>query len=93
MGHWKLSLPRKSRTLDGKAAGVDGSETPYVEKAIALALYDLSKDPAETTDVAAANADVVAAIMVHVEAARADLGDALSKREGTGRRPAGRETK
>ena len=93
MGHWKLSLPRKSRTLEGKAAGVDGSETPYVEKAIALALYDLSKDPAETTDVAAANADVVAAIMVHVEAARADLGDALSKREGTGRRPAGRETK
>ena len=92
MGNWKLSLPRNSRTLDGKAAGVDGSETPYVEKAIALALYDLSKDPAETTDVAAANADVVAAIMVHVEAARADLGDALSKREGTGRRPAGRET-
>jgi hypothetical protein len=32
----------------------------------------------------------MAAIMAHVEAARADLGDALVKREGTGRRAPGR---
>ena len=90
MGKWKLSLPRKSRTLDGKSGGVDGAETPYVIKDVPLALYDLEADPAETTDVSAANPDVMAAIMKHVEAARADLGDALTKREGSGRRAPGR---
>ena len=90
MGRWKLSLPRTSRTLDGKPGGVDGGETAYVEKAVPLALYDLEADPRESTDVSAQHPEVMAAIMAHVEAARADLGDALVKREGTGRRAPGR---
>jgi arylsulfatase A-like enzyme len=90
MGKWKVSLPRKSRTLDGKPGGVDGGQTPYVEKAEPLALFDLEADPTETTDVSARHPEVMAEIMKHVEAARADLGDALVNREGTGRRAAGR---
>jgi len=90
MGKWKVSLPRKSRTLDGKPGGVDGSETPYVEKEEPLALFDLEADPDETVDVSAQHPEVMAAIMRHVEAARADLGDALAKREGSGRRAPGR---
>ncbi len=91
MGKWKLSLPRKSRTLDGKPGGINGGETAYVEKEVPLALYDLDADPAETTDLSTQHPEIVAAIMVHVEAARADLGDALTKRTGTGQRAAGRE--
>jgi arylsulfatase A len=90
MGKWKVSLPRKSRTLDGKAGGVDGGETPYVIKEVPLALFDLEADPAETTDVSAQHPEVMAEIMKHVEAARVELGDALTKREGRGRRSAGR---
>ncbi len=90
MGDWKLSLPRKSRTLDGKPGGDEGSETAYVEKPVALELFDLAADPTESHDVSAAHADVVARAMKFVEAARADLGDALTKQKGTGRRKPGR---
>jgi arylsulfatase len=91
MGKWKLGLPRKSRTLDGKAGGVGGGETAYVEKPEPLALFDLEADPRESRDVSAEHPAVVEEMLRHAEAARADLGDALTKREGTGRRPAGRE--
>ncbi|MEY3143366.1 MAG: hypothetical protein RLY21_1859 [Planctomycetota bacterium] len=90
MGKWKLSLPRKSRTLGGKPGGVDGAETPYTNEAVPLALYDLERDPAETTDLLAEHPEVLAELLRHVEAARADLGDALVKRDGTGRRKPGR---
>jgi arylsulfatase len=90
MGRWKLSLPRKSRTLDGKPGGVDGGETAYVERPVPLELFDLERDPRESTDVSAGHPKVMAELMRHVEAARADLGDALVKAEGAGRRAPGR---
>ena len=43
-------------------------------------LYDLEADPGETTDVAADHPDVLAALAVHAEAARASLGDGLQGR-------------
>ena len=57
---------------------------------LATALYDLDTDPGESTDVAGANPDVIAAIEVHAERARASLGDALRGRTGNDVRPIGR---
>jgi arylsulfatase A len=90
MGRWKVSLPRTSRTLAGKPGGTDGREVPYVQETVPLALFDLERDPAETTDVAALYPEVLAEILVHVERAREELGDALTAREGRGRREPGR---
>ena len=90
MGRWKLCLPHRSRTLDGKPGGTAGSEAPYVYRDLPLALFDLDSDPAEKIDVAAAHPEVVKAIMSEVERARADLGDGLVGRAGSGRRDPGR---
>lgn len=90
MGKWKFVLPHASRTLGGKPGGVDGAETPYANEQVGPALYNLESDPSETTDVSADHPEVVAAAIRHVEAARAELGDSLTKREGSGRREPGR---
>jgi arylsulfatase len=91
-GDWKLCLPHRSRTLDGKPGGVDGREAPYVERDVPLALYNLALDPRESRDVAAAHPDVVARLMQAVERARGDLGDANVGAKGANRRAVGRVT-
>ena len=55
-----------------------------------LSLYDLEHDVSETTNVASAHPDVVRKLMKYVEAARDDLGDALTNRVGKNIRPAAR---
>lgn len=90
MGRWKASLARKSRTLDGKPGGELGGEAAYVTKQVPFALYDLERDPTESTDVQLEHPEVVEQILRHVEAARAELGDAATKRDGSGRRRPGR---
>ncbi|MBI1372157.1 MAG: sulfatase-like hydrolase/transferase [Phycisphaera sp.] len=50
-------------------------------------LYDMRDDPRETTDVAAAHADVVARLRAAADRARADLGD--GDKRGSGQRPVG----
>ncbi|MDA0803654.1 MAG: sulfatase [Planctomycetota bacterium] len=89
-GQWKLSLPRKSRVVKGNPGVVDGKEAEYIDVEVPLALFDLAVDPTESVDVSAGHPGVVAELMVHVEAARADLGDALTGRAGVGRREPGR---
>ena len=54
-----------------------------------LALYNLTADPSELRNVAAAHPAIVARLQAEVAAARADLGDALTKTPGTHLRPAG----
>ncbi len=88
---WKLILPHTYRTMEGQAPGKDG--TPGKYKQVKLdhpELYNLVADPGETTDVSAKNPDVMERMLGYAEAARADLGDALTKRPGTGRREPGR---
>ena len=77
MGTWKLHLVKNNKWRGG-----DSEEMPQ--------LFDLAADIGESNNVLADNPDVVADIMVHVEAARAELGDAATGAEGTGRRPQGR---
>ena len=86
MGKWKLSLPRKSRTLDGRPGGESGSETAYVERDVPLELFDLELDPRESVNRASEHPEIVAKMMKEVERARADLGDASTGTVGVGRR-------
>ena len=52
-------------------------------------LYDLDADVGETTDRYGEHADVVAALLIHADRARADLGDARLGIKGFGVRPVG----
>ena len=87
-GNWKLHLPHPYQSLE--VAGNDGIPGKYVRKEIELSLFDLEKDPAESTNVSAANPEIVKRLMEYVERAREDLGDSLTKRVGKNVRPAGR---
>lgn len=88
-GPWKLVLPHTYRSMEGQAPGKDGIPGKYIQKKAEQALYNLQADIGETTDVSAQHPDVVKMLLAHAEAARADLGDTLTKRPGPGRRPAG----
>ena len=87
-GKWKLHLPHPYRSLE--RAGHDGIPGKYVQKTIALSLFDLDKDPGESIDVAERNPDVVDKLQKLAERAREDLGDSLTKREGKNVRQPGR---
>ncbi len=90
-GKWKLELPRSYRTLNGRPGGTDGKMANYDQKKIpAPELYDLDSDISQQHDVAAANPDVMKQLLDLAEKARADLGDDLTGRPGSGRRPAGK---
>lgn len=71
-------------------SGIRGiaSRHGYAVARIGLALYDLDADPGETRNLAAEHPEVVSRLSSLAEAARADLGDALTGRKGTGVRPA-----
>jgi len=87
-GKWKLHLPHPYQALE--AAGADGVPGTYMKREIDLSLFDLERDPSESTNVAGANPNVVRSLMVFVERAREDLGDSLTKRVGKNVRPPGR---
>jgi hypothetical protein len=53
-------------------------------------LYDLLNDVSETTNVAEKYPEVVRRLEELAEKARAELGDTLTGRKGSGNRPAGR---
>jgi arylsulfatase len=88
---WKLVLPHTYRTMQGQPEGKDGTPGRYRQVKIeAPELYNLSTDPGEKQNVAAANPDVVKRLLALAEKARADMGDSLTGRQGTGVREPGR---
>ena len=90
-GRWKLVLAHRYRTLAGRPGGRDGLPAKYENVALpAPALFELARDPGETTDVAAAHPEIVQRLQVFAEKCRADLGDSLTGRTGTGLREPGR---
>jgi arylsulfatase A-like enzyme len=90
-GRWKLQLPHTYRTLAGKPGGHGGTPVPYENRKLAKSqLYDLVNDISETTDVSSAHADIIKRLEAEAEKARAELGDALTKRTGAGIREPGR---
>ena len=86
-GKWKLHLPHPYQSFE--SAGSDGKPGKYARREIELSLFDLEKDAAETTNLAAGNPEVVKRLLAHVERARDDLGDSLVKRTGKNVRVAG----
>lgn len=87
---WKLVLPHRYRSLNGRGGGRAGKPVRYEQNRVTeIELYDLRADVGETTNVAADHPDTVARLLGHVEAARAELGDKLTQRKGAGVRPAG----
>jgi arylsulfatase len=62
----------------------------YIVKKTDLALYDLKTDIGEAENVAADHPEIVKRLLKYVEAARADLGDSLTKRTGANVRSAGK---
>lgn len=89
-GRWKLVFPHTYRTLGGQPGGRDGKPARYQSRKIERPeLYDLDTDRGETTNVAAQHPDIVQRLETLAETARADLGDNLTNRVGSGLRPAG----
>ena len=90
-GRWKLQLPHAFRTLNGRAGGRDGVPVKYEQRKLdAPELFDLHADLAETNNVAAQQAEVMVRLLKSAEAAREELGDSLTKRQGRGVREPGR---
>ncbi|MEM9283385.1 MAG: sulfatase [Verrucomicrobiota bacterium] len=90
---WKLVLPHTYRTLDGNETTDDGLPVPYTNlKVEEVALYHLDEDIGETKNLAEQYPEKLAELMKHAEFARAELGDRLTKVEGSARRPAGELT-
>jgi arylsulfatase A-like enzyme len=90
-GSWKLHFPHKYRSLEGREPGNNGIPAKYnYQMQQPLALYDLSNDPAESTDVSAEQPEVLKELLKLAEKARGELGDRLTKRDGTENRLPGK---
>lgn len=87
---WKLHFPHPYRTLAGQPGGRDGIPSAYTAAKIGLELFDLQNDPSETTNVADRYPAEVTRLQQLAERARADIGDGLTQRVGTGARPVGK---
>ena len=88
-GSWKLVLPHHYRSVVGEVPGKGGLPGKMHQDSTGMALFDLRRDPGERYDVLAQHPDIVRRMLALVEQARADLGDDLTHRKGSGRRPPG----
>lgn len=88
-GQWKLVFPAISQTYKkATAIGADGWPGKYASDSVRLALYDLRIDPGETLDVKEKHPDIVKQLTDIADKYRRELGDDLTKQQGTEVRPA-----
>ncbi|HEY0771456.1 MAG TPA: sulfatase/phosphatase domain-containing protein, partial [Sphingobacteriaceae bacterium] len=87
--HWKYVFRHPSKSYQNQKPGKNGFPGKTPEVVMEEALYDLRRDPGERYDVKEYYPDIVKQLMVLAESARADLGDDLQHREGSGRRKPG----
>ncbi len=89
-GRWKLYLPHRYRTLNGREGTDDGLPIDYEYVNITEnELYDLEKDISETKNVIEEYPDVAKKLLAQAESARQQLGDALTNRTGSENREVG----
>lgn len=89
-GQWKLQLPHTYRSMKGQAPGADGIPGKYKPVPFQKAeLYHLTNDIGESKDVSAENPEILAKLQGWADQARAELGDSLTKRKGSGNREPG----
>jgi arylsulfatase len=86
--NWKLMFPHTSVTYKDKLPGRDGFPGVGASAKWESALYDLSTDPGETVDLSSRFPEVVKALTALADKYRKQLGDDLTKTEGTENRPA-----
>lgn len=89
-GKWKVILPHTAAVLEGRGGGRDGLPSGYSQVKTELALYDLEADPGETRNRALDQPAILKQLLAEVEAARVELGDSLTQREGRANRAPGR---
>ncbi len=87
--NWKLVFPHKYNSLNGRPGGTGGLPVKYDANRAELALYDRRSDPGETTNVIEQYPEVYAELSKVAEMYRKELGDKLTKIEGSGVRPVG----
>ncbi|MFZ5831543.1 MAG: sulfatase [Planctomycetota bacterium] len=88
-GPWKLHFPHSYRSMGDNPPGKDGIPGKYQTAHTGLALYDLREDIGEENNVADKHPEIVERLTALAETARAELGDALTKRQGTENREPG----
>jgi arylsulfatase A-like enzyme len=87
---FKLVFPHTYRTLNGHPGGTGGLPIAYKNAKISLSLFDLDNDVSEKKNVLKEFPEVVQELSGAAERARADLGDRLTDRQGSGTRPVGK---
>jgi arylsulfatase A len=90
-GQWKLQLPHGYRSVAGVPRATGGKPSRYEQvKITSPQLYHLSQDQGESTDVAKDYPAELAKLQAAADTARAQLGDSLSKQQGSATREPGR---
>ena len=87
---WKLVFPHSHRTYEGLLPGEGGVDGPTGLGQAQLALYNLSRDPAERYNVKELYPDVYSELEEIAAVAREDLGDRLNNIKGKNVRKPGR---
>lgn len=84
--NWGLGTPQGIK--DSSVQAIASRHGQKVAQ-LPLSLFDLNADPGESVNVADQHPEIVEMLTKRAESYRAELGDSLTKRVGTGLRPAG----
>jgi arylsulfatase len=89
-GPWKLMLPHNVNCIVPDQLGSNGKPgKSQMRKIVEPELYHLGNDLGETTNLASKEPEVLARLMALAEQGRKELGDSLTKTQGSGVRASG----
>ena len=86
---WKLYLPHRYRSLNGRPGGTGGIPVEYDMNDMGMELYHLANDVEEKHNVFDAHPEIVDSLLNLAEKARSRMGDKLTDRTGSDVREAG----